>query len=311
MRFVIFETDWKSTRRLFDDLDYREDTLSYESMFKDSRINRIFKAHMRGKLAFLPGKGLWTKFIKLPDYNSKEQYIFVYIGTVNTGIAMECGLVPFLRNHFPGSKHVGYYLDIHAAKKVNIEEQKKIFDKLYIFDKIEADKMGIDYYPVPYSKGFSSDVCYVGQDKGRLAEIVKIYDHFSPAGIRCFFYLCNVPPAEQVRRPGIFYGSMMDSEKSLQCIVNTNCVLELKVGDVTSYSDRVQKAIAYNKKILTNNPNLRNNGFFNSDMMLIYDKVEDINPEFVKDTVYKISYGYKDEYSPIHFLEQIEKDVKE
>lgn len=309
MKYIVYKPEWESTARLYDDLDLCADVISYQKFQRNIFWEKIFKAHCIGRLSFLPCKKIWRRLCILNDLPQNEQYIFVFMGGMNVTFAVETGLIDHLRKRYKDSRYVAYYTDIHYARSHITKITRQEFDKIYIFDASEASKMGIDYYPISFSKGFFCDVSYVGQDKGRLEEIVKIYDHLNSSGVNCSFYLSEVPKEKQILRKGIKYGKMMDYDTSLQYIVNSNCVLELRVGDVTSYSDRVQKAIAYNKKILTNNPSIKNNPFYTPDMVQIYTDVDKIDPCFVKASVNKVSYNYNDEFSPIHFLNEIKTEL--
>ena len=121
--------------------------------------------------------------------------------------------------------------------------------------------------------------------------------------------MIGVPKEKQIHLNGLVYGGQISAYDSVRYIINANCVLELKVQDVESYSDRVQKAITYNKKILTNNFNVSEIEFFTPDMIHIYQNVGEIDFEFVKESIYKHEYLYRNEFNPIHFLKKIEKEI--
>lgn len=309
MKFIVFESNWEVTRKLFKDFEFCNEVILFKRIQPTLFLERLFESHIKGRLSFLPMKNIWNILSAINKIPNTEQYIFLFIGGPNTTFAVESRLIDYLRKRFDSCYFVGYYLDIHYARLQNIKYAKQKFDKLYIFDEIESKKMGIDYYPIPFSKGISSDIAYVGQDKGRLKELVKIYDYLEPFGINCAFYIIGVPENKRIDRNGIVYGEPVDYETSLQYILNTNCVLELSVDGIESYSDRVQKAIAYNKKILTNNANIKKNPFFNSNMIKIYSSICEIDPYFVKETIDKISYNYNNEFSPIYFLKRIQNDL--
>lgn len=309
MKYMLIGPTWEPTKMLFDDLGYCNNVIRRDGFFCNTIMAKIFSHHMNGRLKRLGGKRLWPKMMELSNAYNNQHITYIYIGTDILDEVIKCNIVPYLKCKNHDSKHVGYLMDIHGARRLDIDKLKRMLDIIYIFDSIEASRMGIKYYPIPFSRGQYSDICYVGQNKGRLEELVKIYDRLTPYGIKCFFYICNVSDKEQIHRDGIVYGPLLDPAKSLRCIQNTNCVLELKVDGVSSYSDRVQKAIAYNKKILTNNIYLKNNRFYNKEMMCIYTNVEEIDPNFIKDSINFISYGYTDEYSPINFLKQINTDL--
>ena len=309
MKYIVIKSAWPAAQRLFDDFETIKCVSLFDYIQKTRVFEHVFESHVLGKLKWLPLKRIWLSLSELNKLPKDASYVFIFLGVQNTTLAVESGLVGYLKRRYPGSKFVGYYIDIHNARRVNIELAKETLDLLYIFDEDEANKMGIECYPLPFSKGITSDLMYVGQDKGRLEKLIEIYDYLENYGVKCFFYLSGVPLNKQIKRERVYYGGMMDYDKSLYCLINSNCVLELCVGDVSSYSDRVQKAIAYGKKVLTNNPTVKRNRFYDESMFMCFDKVTDIKPEFFKDDKNRGNrYGYVDEYSPVHFLEDI--DVK-
>lgn len=308
MKFIIFQSSWDTTNALFEDLYFEDDTIMYKTIWKNGFFDAICRSHLFGKLSIFPFKYIW-KYLANVNKLPNDNYVFIYIGSQVASTAAYSGLIDRLRTKYRNSKHISYYIDIHAMRSLDMVFLKDIFDLSYIFDEEEAKTMGLKYYPIPFSSGKFSDIAFVGQAKGRHEELVKIYNKVTPYGVKCAFYIIGVPKEEQVEKEGIVYGPLIDHNASMKYIWNTNCILELKVNDVQSYSDRVQKAIAYNKKILTNNHNIKNNPFYSAKMMQIYESIDEIDVNFIKDSVNKYSYNYNGEYSPSNFLKKIKQDL--
>ena len=307
MNFIVYMPSWEPIKHLFDDLLLVDYVKAYDSLVNNAILKRLYNLHMHGRLSFLPFKRVWSHLTELRKAEIAEGDIVLYLGSNYASEVADTGLYESLRKK--GAKQVLFLLDIHAARKIDMNLAKSVFDIVYIFDESESKNMMIDYYPVPFSAGPSSDVAFVGQDKGRLDLLFSIYERLHSNGLRCAFYIIGVPKEKQVPLDGVRYGGFVDYNTSLNYILNTNCVLELKVGDVDSYSDRVQKAIAYNKKILTNNHQVKNNPFFNDNMICVFDNVDQIDIDFVRESTTRLKYDYDDEYSPINFLKRIEEDL--
>ena len=298
MKFVIYMPSYEPARRLFDDfLNSNKLTVKYDLI--PNVIKKLFRHHISGKLSWMPFKSFWRFIIKHFNPESDPDLIRLFIGSDYANNVIKTKFISRCKN-------VLFLLDINSARKLDIKLVKKYFDLIYIFDKKESEKLGVNYYPLPFSKGVVSDIAFVGQDKGRLSELISLYDFLDQNDVKCAFYIIGVEKDKQVYREGIIYGDYLDSIASLFYIINTKCVLEIKLDGVTSYSDRVQKAISYNKKILTNNPYVRESPFYRSDMIQVYDSINNIDVEFIKENLYSKSYNYIDEFSPFHFLEQIE-----
>lgn len=72
---------------------------------------------------------------------------------------------------------------------------------------------------------------------------------------------------------------------------------------------RYYEAIVYNKKLLTNNKFVKRLPFYNPKFMYIYEKVEDIDIEWIKKEE-MVDYKYNDEFSPVKLIEDIKKRVE-
>ena len=304
MKFTIYMPTYEPAKRLFDDfLDDKNLTLK-EELIPNALLKRLFWHHISGKLSWLPFKHIWKRILMHYNPKSDEEEVRLYIGPVYVDKVISTNFLTCQK-----TRNILFLLDVPAARELNIDLIKEKFDLVYIFDKLESERLGISYYPLPFSKRFISDVAFLGQDKGRFDELLLLYDYFDSHHLKCRFYLVGVPIEKRVHRDGIEYGDFIDYETSLSYIINTKCVLEIKVDGVTSYSARVQQAIAYNKKILTNNPNIINCPLYKDDMIQIYDDVESIDTEFIKEDIYSKSYNYIDDFSPIHFLSKIKSDL--
>lgn len=307
MNFIVYMPNWEPSKHLFDDLLLVNYVKAYDSLVNNVVLKRLYNSHIHGKLSFLPFKRFWAYFTKLRKAEIGEGDVVLYLGSNYVSEVADTGLYESLRKK--GAEQVLFLLDVHAARRVDINLAKSLFDIIYIFDESESKRLMVDYYPVPFSAGPSSDVAFVGQDKGRLDLLLSIYERLHANGLRCAFYLVGVPKEKQVPLDGVMYGDFVDYNTSLNYILNTNCVLELRVGDVDSYSDRVQKAITFNKKVLTNNHHVKENPFFKDDMIRIFDTTDQIDIDFVRESTTRLKYDYDGEYSPINLLKRIEEDL--
>ncbi len=63
----------------------------------------------------------------------------------------------------------------------------------------------------------------------------------------------------------------------------TKCVLDIMPYNQTGYTMRTFEALASGCKLISNNEKLRNAEFFKDDFIHIYNSVDDIDIEFVKE----------------------------
>jgi hypothetical protein len=77
------------------------------------------------------------------------------------------------------------------------------------------------------------------------------------------------------------------------------------------YTQRMSEAIAYDKKILTNNREVEGAPFYNDKYISIYSDIKDIDISFLRDSSdISVDYGFKDQLSPKKLLSFIEQKIK-
>lgn len=89
-------------------------------------------------------------------------------------------------------------------------------------------------------------------------------------------------------------------------MLSCNCILEVLQQDQAGSSLRYFEAVCYNKKLLTTNKDIVNYPFYDSRYMKVFTDLSDIDMQWVKKTE-NINYGYIDEFSPQHLLEEVKK----
>lgn len=285
MFFVVFAPNFEAADRLLDDIKKESNVLYIRNKKEISELNK--------------------------KLNDKKQLCFLYFNPW-TDWAYKCGFVEKMKMEYRNSVHIVFFLDVYAARKLDIEGMKKVFTEMFIFDKSEASSLKISYYPNVYSKVFvkeseiSSDVCFVGQAKNRYNEIIKVYEILSKNNIKCDFYIVGVEPENQKYKDIIKYGDFIPYKEACSYVKKSKCILEIKLQHCNSYSNRVMEAIANNKKILSNNINIKELSFYNEKSIQIYEDAGKIDIDFLKEEV-NFDYNYNNEFSPLNFLKFIEE----
>jgi hypothetical protein len=90
-------------------------------------------------------------------------------------------------------------------------------------------------------------------------------------------------------------------------IEETNCIVEILQENQKTQSIRYFEAIFFNKKLLTNNPRITELPYYDERFMKFFSSADGIDFEWVRKKE-AVDYGYRGEFSPVHFVEQIEKD---
>jgi len=273
------------------------------------KINQIIK---------LPGRRLWFPFYYKHNFKDGRPVCFIISGRY---ISPE--YLRYLKRNNPNAKFVKIHRDLLAYWKQRNPQftdkiVKEIFDLNLTYDAIDAEKHGMTYIDefeskinVPKAKNYPlSDVFFAGRAKDRLDKLIQIYDVLENAGLKCDYYLTNVPSYLQTARKGIIYAKKnMPYSKMLYLSVNSRCILEVNQEGAVGYTSRFLEAVIYNKKLITDNSFITNSKFFNPKYVHCFHNPLEIDANFIKQDVGTINYGYKNEFSPLHLVDLIDKEL--
>lgn len=280
-------------------------------------LHRLHFSKKVNKFIKLPFKEIWNSWYFDNNFKDKNPICFIFFH--NWIEYQKYGLVKYLRGKYPDSKMVCFFQDlIHLQSNLDINHIKKVFDLVLSFDQEECKKYGLVYhqlvfshYPVKLSPEFQEcDVYFLGKAKNRLDEIIKVYEFLRSQDLKCKFYLIGVEKDKQIYTNEIHYIDSMSYMKNLQHVVSSKCLLEIMQKNGHGYTQRVCEAIAYNKKLLTNNVEVKNAPFFNEKLISVFSDSNDIDISFLKDGSDEIAdYNFKEQLSPKNLLSFIEEKL--
>lgn len=232
----------------------------------------------------------------------------------------------YLKNKY-NAKLVLLVLNSMHADSGNVKDVKSqifsdIWDSILTFDKEDAKEynwiyFGLNYFSTPKKirkdLQVDTDVYFVGGLKGNRDNL--IYNTFKTLNDNCekvtFDIFCfNKEMLENVKYPDKirYYTEWKNYDEIQEEILKSNCILEILQENQHTQSVRYFEAIYYNKKLLTNNPDIVNLPYYDNRYMKYFSKPEDIDLEWIKKKE-KIDYNYKGDFSPLKLLEIIEKNL--
>lgn len=270
------------------------------------KTNRFFK---------LPGQGIWNRMMFRGTFSEKKPLCFIFAPRSRW---LQNGIIPYLRKKYPDCRIAIVFQDlVRYAYPKGLESLLKKMDIALSFDHADAEKYGMHYYPLVYSPYDvpeddsipESDVYFVGKAKDRLPQILAAYERFREAGLKCDFYLTGVKPEDQKYADEITYGEQMPYIENLKHIKKTKCLLEIMQGGGRGYTLRFDEVIMYDKKLITNNPEIKDAPFFHPDRISVFEKAEDMDVSFVLREPIKVDYGWKEKLSPLKLLEYIDERI--
>lgn len=225
----------------------------------------------------------------------------------------------YLKRKYPNCKIVKIYRDSCILWRERnpqfTDEDMNLFDMSFSYDRGESEKYNMIHFneiesktEVLISKDYPiHDVFFAGAAKDRLHLLVDIYDTLEKQGVKSYYYLTNVKDENKVERSGICYSNHnMSYREMLYHTVNSKVILELNQGNIDGFTSRFLEAVIYNKKLITNNQAIKNSSYYFPEFINCIVDANDIDPEFVK-VDNRVDYDYKDEFSPVHLIELIDK----
>ena len=264
------------------------------------RLKRIFEIHNAEPLNRyfeLPFKNFWYKrVVDESKFNNDDVVFFVLYESFHMSYSRR--LICHYKKKYKNAKFI--FLYTNPVNEYNFMRVNKICDLLDgIFTFNIEDSKNYSYFfleedlfilPRIQNDHISSDVFFVGADKGRLPILLDLFDLLSKKGLICDFWITGVPEEKQKYSDKIHYNQRITYEEVLRHNANTRCIIEV-LQDGKSYTSlRTYEAIQYRKKLLTMNDTVKAQWFFNPKIIQVFHSVEDISVDFIRSNVEESVY---------------------
>ena len=287
-----------------------------------SFIRRIHMSPKVNKLIRIPGKSLWNSLLFKDNFFIKKPICFVFFSAGYFNDHIPYGFLDYLKNKYPNSKYVVFYQDLVNAnnRRISIDEYKKNMDLVISFDFSDCKKYGLIYHPLVYSDiakeieplKEESDIYFCGAAKNRLKDILDAYDFFNSMGYKCDFHIVTTDRKKIeicYKHDGSPVCSKLPYKENLRHIASCKYLLEIMQKSGTGYTIRGCEAVAFNKKLISNNKFLQSAVFYNVNDIVIFN---DIKQLVIKEDVEQspcILHQSIDKISPYEFVNFIEKNL--
>lgn len=215
---------------------------------------------------------------------------------VVNGQTLSVPFLDFLRRQNPGAKFILYLWD-SLSNRGSIVPQLGRYDHVFGFDRTDAVEFGYTYRPLFFSRVFEAsadappagaavdryDISFIGTAHSDRAPIVRAIDQNLPADIRRFWFLFLQAP--WVRR----YYALRDPafRRVPETMFRYQSLSKAAIGDVFRQSRtildiehplqrgltmRTFETLGANKKLVTTNPHVVEEPFFNPQNVLVVDR---------------------------------------
>lgn len=324
MKFYIVDDEHDLYRSMFADLlNMNDSDVSELPKFRKlpQVLNRLRLLHFNDRInrhLWLPGKSLWNSLYYLSNFEFDEKEVYWIIFLNGT-----------LRNYYPlnylkkiKQKHKNLKLAMIMYDSLSNKSTKRAvekisaFDKVFSFDKGDCEKMGFEYiystFSVPHGVSvdgqYKTDAFFIGAAENRLPMLQKTLKKVSEFHKKCEFRIVGVSNEEKKYEEIITYNQKLSYEEVLMYSYNTDCLIEVVRPGQTGVSLRTCEAIVFNKKLLTNNKEIKKMPFYNPEYIYVFENEEDIKGEFLLNPI-NVDYGYDGWFSPMEIIKRLRKEV--
>jgi len=176
------------------------------------------------------------------------------------------------------------------------------------FDFNEHQKWGCQYVstfhvPVTMPKTLiTHDVFFIGINKGRFKRIMNIEEKITKLGLKCkFFYVSKLHFFTKR------YSPMIPYTKALSLLASSRAILDISQVGQMGLTQRFMESIFYEKKIITNNHDIKRFKIYNKNNIYILSEHDDLSSlvEFLTEPYEKLNHSFVSWYDPQHWLMRI------
>ena len=293
----IFVNDTGRLNVVFKDLRHDKRVIVLDGPCKPIRNRMLLllrKIHTHGKInkvINLPFKCIWSYSLKDINWSEELEYYVIFDSASIYPIKVE-----YLKNlqKLYDIKYVmimnDHWLSPYADQAREYISTMK-FDYIFTIDNKDAEERGFIFSDAHYSITENSidskilyDIYFAGINKGRLDILYDVYNAIKSNEVSSVYRIVHVKRSKQQYK-GIIYNRFVSYREVVKEALNSNCILEILFSGQTGATLRYYEAVCYNKKLLTNNKNVVNLPFYNPDYIHVFEKPEDIDWEWVKETI--------------------------
>lgn len=203
----------------------------------------------------------------------------------------------------PQSKIYLIYINKVTAKNIPSKYNKDMVS-IWTGDKADSEKYELNYYDkVSYfrvchikEQNLIYDIFFVGKDKGRLEQLLKMKQAYESLGLRVYFHI--VAEKKWSLKINHHYKKFMPYEDVLKYIGQSKAVLYLSSGAQDGITIRVMESLIFRKKLITDNLGLKNYDFYDPrNIFLLGERDESEIKDFLNSPYVNVESEYmKDIY---------------
>jgi len=278
------------------------------------KLKKIHFSNTANKKVWVPFKCIWNSSfpIKSTDLDpAKRNYIIFH-----SGVKFSPSYIRMLKRDY--NVCIVYYLPDTLAglnvahNEVEWKRYKEYYqiDYVFSFDPEDCKRYGFEFFDI-YSKVEQADVSetndlfYIGscRTKSRLDLVQGVYDRIANKA-KCDIRMIGVVDQDMKSAEGIIYNQPLGYPDVIKETLKSRCILEIMNPGQHGNTLRYKEAVCYNKKLLSNNPDILTSKYYNPRWMQYFEKPKDIEVDWLLNGENPV-YQYEGEYSPTNLLDRI------
>lgn len=266
-----------------------------------------------------PGNGFWVKALvrinrnfigwytnnyhsRILEETKKNKYDYIFF---IKGESISASNVGRLRELHPEAQLVIYHWDSISNNK-NALNLLPLFDKAFSFDRTDCEKIDrLSFLPLFYIEDyvgisheqdeFKYDLLFVGTAHSDRYELIKKIEHqFEDEGRKCYSYFFFSSKAlfykMKIQNPvfkhlssKLFHFVSLPKNELLKLFVQSKIIVDVQHPKQTGLTMRTIETLGARKKMITTNQMIKEYDFYNTNNILVVDRV---NPVVPKDFMY-------------------------
>ena len=293
------------------------------TMFALRKLPRLQAAVIRFARGPLLDRTQRVRFRKLDRLISRdaENYI-VFVPGVRLYL-LPPAVVESIRGRYPDC-HLIFYL-IDAVERLALNDKRSEdaviadldhFDAVYTYDRANAERYSdhMQFIDIPMWHAPAAlvepevQLYFCGRNKHRDELLLAIHKRVADAGMRCRMQIAMDGNLDGIH-PDITQIRWLPYEDTVRDLQKSNCILEVLASHNNESTLRYKEAVIYNKKLLTNNPNIANLPYYDPRWMRTFETAEDIDLDWLR-AVEPVDYGYRGDYTAERFVKTVEEKYR-
>lgn len=246
----------------------------------------------------------WTEQLKREIEGMRFNVLLVIENT-----CFKKSFIKYLREKNPGIKTIWFLWDTFKTQQRWHRDYIPLFDKVYSFDRDDAKKYNLEYYPDFYIEPNGSyaniyDIAFVGSANYtstayRIELLSKIKKQCDTYGLKCFFHLKYSQPetfhpikkilkkyrqnvyAQMVQKhinEGYMHSESLALEKYNAIMRDSRIILDMNHKERQGMTINAVSALVSGKKLITTNKRIKEEKFYHPNNILVIEEENPIIP---------------------------------